>query len=208
MAVFFGLSGTLALQDTHAADLVSFVDTIVAQIIGVAVAAIIAAVFRTVSAEWSARRIQAANWKELAAPARLDFTARMLDRIGLLQPRLALSKRRDDQLADDALQDLRVGKDIAELQRARRHLPMADPAIQPVLRTLAGLFRKRPGRLGGERPAELLQTIDRALYSVSNTPVAHAARERAVVALVGLRRAFFPEAAAYRPGRDVESPAS
>lgn len=215
MAVFFGLSGTLALQDTHAADLVSFVDTIVAQIIGMAVAAIIAAVFRTVSAEWSARRIQAANWKELAAlagagraPARLDFTARMLDRIGLLQPRLALSKRRDDQLADDALQDLRVGKDIAELQRARRHLPMADPAIQPVLRTLAGLFRKRPGRLGGERPAELLQTIDRALYSVSNTPVAHAARERAVVALVGLRRAFFPEAAAYRPGRDVESPAS
>ncbi len=74
----------------------------------------------------------------------------------------AMAKRRDDPLADDALKDLRVGTDIAELQRARRHLPVADAAIQPVLR-------------------------------------GQAARERAVVALVGIRRTFFPDAQAYRP---------
>ncbi len=98
MAVLFGFLGTMALQDTHTADLVSFIDTQVAQCMGVATAAIIAAIFRTVSADWSARRIQAANWNELAtlassprAPARHTYAARMLDRIGLLQPRRQVS---------------------------------------------------------------------------------------------------------------------
>ncbi|AKQ55426.1 FUSC family protein [Bordetella hinzii] len=207
MAVFFGLTGTLALHDTNTADLVSFLDTTLAQCIGVALAAIIAAVFRTVSVEWSARRLQSANWKELAALAgahrvvgRQAFAARLLDRIGLLQPRLAMAKRRDDQLADDALKDLRVGKDIAELQRARRHLPVADAAIQPVLRGLAECFRQRLSGQDGERSPALLTHIDRALQSVCATPDSgQAARERAVVALVGIRRAFFPDAQAYRP---------
>ena len=138
MAVLFGFVGTMALHDTNTADLVSFIDTQVAQIMGVGLAAVIAAIFRTVSADWSARRIQAANWRDLAAlaasprtQARHGYAARMLDRIGLLQPRLALAKRPDDVMAADALGDLRVGRDITELQRARRHLPMAEPVLRP-----------------------------------------------------------------------------
>ncbi len=93
-----------------------------------------------------------------------------------------------------------MGKDIAELQRARRHLPVADAAIQPVLRGLAESFRQRLSGRHGERPAALLTHIDRALQSVCATPDSgQAARERAVVALVGIRRAFFPDAQAYRP---------
>lgn len=214
MAVLFGFLGTMALQDTHAADLVSFIDTQVAQCLGVATAAIIAAIFRTVSADWSARRIQAANWNELAtlassprAPARHTYAARMLDRIGLLQPRLALAKRPDDLVAADALKDLRVGRDIAELQRARRHLPMADASIAPVLDSLAQFFRARSAWRGGDKTPQLLTQIDRALASVSATPGTVAARDRAVVALVGLRRAFFPEAADYQPAHPtLETP--
>ncbi|MGE8656495.1 MAG: FUSC family protein [Achromobacter sp.] len=214
MAVLFGFLGTMALQDTHAADLVSFIDTQVAQCLGVATAAIIAAIFRTVSADWSARRIQAANWNELAtlassprAPARHTYAARMLDRIGLLQPRLALAKRPDDLVAADALKDLRVGRDIAELQRARRHLPMADASIAPVLDSLAQFFRARSAWRGGDKTPQLLAQIDRALASVSATPGTVAARDRAVVALVGLRRAFFPEAADYQPAHPtLETP--
>jgi len=207
MALLFGFLGTLALHDTGTADLVSFVDTMAAQIIGVAMAALIAAIFRTISADQSARRIQAANWKELAAlagaggaPSRSAYNSRMLDRIGLLQPRLALAKRADDQLAADALKDLRVGNDIAELQRARRLLPAADAAIRPVLRGLAGFFQQRSaGRPRGESSG-LLADIDRALARVTATPGALAARDRAVVALVGIRRALFPEALDYQPG--------
>ncbi|MGU9991205.1 FUSC family protein [Bordetella avium] len=207
MAVFFGLSGTLALHDTHTADIVSFLDTTLAQCIGVALAAIITAIFRSVSVEWSARRLQSANWKELATLARGQrvlnrqaFAARLLDRIGLLQPRLAITQRQDDQFASDALKDLRVGKDIAELQRARPHMPVADAAIEPVLRGLADCFEARLAGKSKAHPADLLARIDRALQSVCATPDAgETARERAVVALVGIRRAFYPDAQVYRP---------
>lgn len=206
MAMLFGFLGTMALQDTNTADVVSFIDTQVAQCIGVATAAIIAAIFRTVSADWSARRIQAANWKELAtlassprAQSRHTYAARMLDRIGLLQPRLALAKRPDDLVAADALKDLRVGRDITELQHARRHLPMAEPTIQPVLNSLAQFFRARSSWRIGEKTPEFLAQIDRALSSVAATPQGLAARDRAVVALVGIRRAFFPDAPDYQP---------
>ena len=50
MAVLFGFVGTMALHDTNTADLVSFIDTQVAQIMG-GLAAVIAAIFRTVSAD-------------------------------------------------------------------------------------------------------------------------------------------------------------
>lgn len=206
MAMLFGFLGTMALQDTNTADVVSFIDTQVAQCMGVATAAIIAAIFRTVSADWSARRIQAANWKELAtlassprAPSRHTYTARMLDRIGLLQPRLALAQRPDDLVAADALKDLRVGRDITELQRARRHLPMAEATLQPVLSSLAQFFRARSSWRVGEKTPEFLAQIDRALSSVAATPQGPAARDRAVVALVGIRRAFFPDAPDYEP---------
>ncbi|MDQ8031203.1 MAG: FUSC family protein [Bordetella sp.] len=209
MAVFFGLTGTLALHDTNTADLVSFIDTVLAQCIGVALAALIAALFRTLSVEVSARRIQAANWRELIAlagnrrvPGRQAYATRMLDRIGLLQPRLAISKRADDQLADDALKDLRVGKDIAELQRARRHLPVADAAIQPVLTGLGDFFRERLAGRRGERSPQLLERIDRALASVcASGDSAGGPRERAVVALVGIRRALYPDADDFRAQR-------
>lgn len=208
MALLFGFLGTLALHDTNTADLVSFIDTMTAQIIGVTTAAITAAIFRTMSADRSARRIQAANWKELAAlasasqaPSRSAYASRMLDRIGMLQPRLSLAKRADDHLADDALKDLRVGNDIAELQRARRILPAIDATVRPVLKGLADFFRQRSTqhRKSSDYP-NLLDNIDRALARVTASPGALVARERAVVALVGIRRALFPEAPDYQSG--------
>ncbi|WP_459614420.1 FUSC family protein [Bordetella sp. 2513F-2] len=202
MALMFGILGALSLHDTNTADLVSFIDSTLGQILGVATAAVIAAVFRTASADWSARRIQAANWREVAtlattsrAPERRAYASRMLDRIGLLQSRLSITRRRDDLLAADALQDLRVGKDVAELQSARRQLPVADAAIQAVLRGVADDFRARPSGRPGERPPELLQRIDRALATVA-AATGGPARNRAAVALVGIRRALYPQAAA------------
>ena len=197
MAVLFGFVGTMALHDTNTADLVSFIDTQVAQIMGVGLAAVIAAIFRTVSADWA----RAASGRQLARPggagglaahqARHGYAARMLDRIGLLQPRLALAKRPDDVMAADALKDLRVGRDITELQRARRH---GRTGAAPVLDGLARYFRDRSSWRGGQKTPEFLAQIDRALAGVAGAPAGPAARDRAVVALVGIRRAFFPDA--------------
>ena len=206
MAVLFGFVGTMALHDTNTADLVSFIDTQVAQIMGVGLAAVIAAIFRTVSADWSARRIQAANWRDpalAASPrtqARHGYAARMLDRIGLLQPRLALAKRPDDVMAADAPQDLRVGRDITELQRARAAPAHGRTGAAPRARRTGALLprslvlARRPedaGIPGADRP--------RAGRRGGRARRPGRARPRAVVALVGIRRAFFPDAPEYQP---------
>jgi uncharacterized membrane protein YccC len=199
MAIFFGFSGTLALHDTNTADIVSFLDTMIAQIIGVGAAAIVAALLRKISAEYSARRIQAANWRELAQlaaadrpPAGNDYAVRMLDRIGLLYTRLTVRGRHDEPVEEDTLLDLRVGHEIVELQRARRQLPVADAAIRSVLACLAQWFR---GRIRGRsaKPDTFLPRLDQALARVKSAP-AGGPRERAIVALVGLRRGLFPQA--------------
>ncbi|AOB31676.1 fusaric acid resistance protein [Bordetella sp. H567] len=213
MAVFFGFSGTLALHDTNTADLVSFLDTMIAQIVGVGSAAVVAALLRRISTEYSSRRIQAANWRELADMATADrppvgnsHTVRMLDRIGLVYTRLAVPAQNDTPVTEDTLLDLRVGNEIAELQRARRGLPVADAAIRPVLSCLGEWFR---GRIRGRdaMPDVFLPRLDHALSRVNATP-AGPARERAIVALVGLRRGLFPQASDYMPALASARPAA
>ena len=204
-ALLFGVLGSLALQDTNSLNLVSFIDSMLGQLAGTAVAAIVTAIFRTISADRAARRIQAANWRDLATlavaahkPDARAYTSRMLDRIGLLQPRLALATRRDDLVATDALLDLRIGNDIAGLQRARRHLPIADGAILPMLHSLAQRFGGRLPNKAEDHASPLLSQLDGALSNVANGP-AVAASNRAIVALVGIRRGLFPTASDYQP---------
>ncbi|MFZ2627391.1 MAG: FUSC family protein [Rugosibacter sp.] len=218
LALILGFLGTLALHDTNTADLVSFIEGQIAQIFGVGMAAVIAAIFRTVSADWSARRIQAANWNDLAAlaglsntrhvPSRHAYTLRMLDRVGLLQSRLANAKQPMDVTATDALKDLRVGRDIAEIQRARGRLPMAAAAIQPVLSGLEKFFSTRALPHGGKKTPEFMAQVDHALASVMASLGPKVARQHAAVALVGIRCAFYPEAADYHSPASLDTSSS
>ncbi|MDB5956236.1 FUSC family protein, partial [Ramlibacter sp.] len=97
MPIVFGVAGALAMHDTANADLVSFANSILAQVLGTIAAAQVTGLVRSVSADWSARRIQHATWRELgelaAGPSRHAagdaYAVRMLDRIGLLAPRIA-----------------------------------------------------------------------------------------------------------------------
>ena len=65
-----------------------------------------------------------------------------------------------------------MGRDITELQRARRHLPMAEPVLRPVLDGLARYFRDRSSWRGGQKTPEFLAQIDRALAGVAGAPPA------------------------------------
>ena len=97
-----------------------------------------------------------------------------------------------DRVPRPALLDLRVGRDITELQRTRRRLPSASPAIVQVLQGLARYYRGRSiGR--GEHPPELMGQIDAALASVAAHDGQPQARTRAAVALVGIRRDIYPD---------------
>ena len=202
MAMIFGVAGTLAMHDTASSDLVSFLNSMIGQIVGVVVAARVTRLVRSVGADWSARRIQRATWRELGEMAASShpqyaqgdaYAVRMLDRIGLLAPRIAQAGGTVEGVAaDDALRDLRMGADIAVLQRVRAQLPLATSAA--LLGGIARFFRQRGEGRMTPRPQGLLPQIDQALDAVLAARDTSAASRSAVTALVGLRRNLFPDA--------------
>ena len=203
MAVLFGFGSTLALHDTGTADFASFINSNIGQIAGTAAAALITQVFRSVGAEWTARRLLRAGWSEMAGMASArgssgnqNFTIRMLDRVGLLAPRLAQSDPTEHMVASDALNDLRIGDTIAQLQSTRPLLAHGELAVQQLLRALSQHFSSLATGRPGEADAGLLTKLDTALRGVVAAP-ANTTRDRALIALVGLRRSLFPDAAAY-----------
>jgi uncharacterized membrane protein YccC len=200
----FGVCGTLALQDTRNADLVSFTNGMLAQVGGLMVAALTTRVLRTFSAGWTARRLLKAGWRELArlgsgerVPSTPEFSARMVDRIALLTPRLAQSGSADDLQAADALVDLRIGLNMAQLQGMRGQLGRAEAALWPLLDHLGRHFAARPA-IDAAADARLLEALDNALRAVCAGAPGPAQRD-AVAALAGTRRDLFPGAAPYAP---------
>ena len=67
----------------------------------------------------------------------LELAALMLDRVGLIAPRLAALPRDDAEWTADLLAEVRVGINLVELRRDRRQLP--GPARAAVERLLAAL---------------------------------------------------------------------
>ncbi len=192
----------LALQSTFSADFAAFINSSVSFVIGMAAAAVVTRLMRSVGAEWSARRLMRTNWAMLALAAerrgrhdRATFAGVMLNRLGLLAPRLAAIAESD--LRDvDSLGELRVGLNIVDLRRARHGLaPRTLRAMDDMLDQLAVAFRRHTG---GSMPRELLTHIDLALTEAM-TAASDDVREDALIGLVGIRRGLFPDALAYQP---------
>ena len=187
MAMVFGVAGTLSAHDTGTADFVSFLNSMTGQALGITIAALTTRLVRSVSADWMARRIQRATRRELGelAAGRLNasrddgFAARMLDRIGLIAPRVADA---DSSATREALRDLRLGADIAALQASLAGLPQA--AAHSIRGVLAELARSP----SGSQRDELLGRLDDGLRATLD---AAAPSRLAVAALVGLRRNLF-----------------
>jgi uncharacterized membrane protein YccC len=198
LGMFFGVAGTLALQDTATADLVSFISSNLALFVGAVIAARVTALMRSVGRDWTAERIRRATWNDLAnlaahsqdASDRDAYAGRMLDRISLLAPRVAPDGPEEVQLsAHRALRELRVGVDIVALQRHRGRLPEAP--LSRLFGELALVFRAQAAGAPLRR-ASLLPQIDRLLLDA----LMEDAERPAVAALVGLRRNLFPTAPA------------
>jgi uncharacterized membrane protein YccC len=211
-ALGFLTATLLSLQSAYAADFVSYADGSFAALLGVASAAVVTALMRSVGAEWSARRLLRASWRDLAAIPRShtprQYTALaglLLDRLGLLVPRLAAVGAGNDLAAVDALKDLRIGLNMADLQRDRAAMPLpVRAAADDVLAGTASHFAAQAtaGRVL-EPASKLLDDIDRALDGVVEVP---GARGRDVMLqLVGIRRGLFPDAAPYSPAPNPDA---
>jgi hypothetical protein len=99
----------------------------------------------------------------------------------------------------DPLRDLRVGRNVIRLRRAQINAPeTAAGPIQNLLVQLAAFYAARGSRGGALKPpSALLSQIDEALAGLHAAPPGDS-RWHGFLALAGLRRNLFPEAAAYR----------
>lgn len=204
MPFLFGICGALAMVDTHSADIVSFTNGMLAQIMGLAAAALITRVLRSVGAGWTARRLLRAGWQELArlgsgerVTAPREFSARMVDRVGLLTPRLAMAGAHADLQAVDALRDLRVGLNMSMLQSVRAQLGRGEAALASLMFWLSRRFARLPA-LDRDEEAALLAALDNSLRAICRG-TRDAAQREALAALTGMRRDLFPQAPAYDP---------
>jgi uncharacterized membrane protein YccC len=199
MPWLFGLCGTLALLDTNNVDIVSFTNGTLAQVLGLVAAAVTTGVLRRVGAGWTARRLLKAGWSELArlgsgerVTSLPEFSARMVDRVGLLTPRLAMAGAEEDLQAVDALRDLRIGLNMTLLQDVRSQLGRGEAAIKPLMTQLSRHFALRP-RVDGDCESRLLATLDNALRAIL-AGSRDSAQNEALAALTGMRRDLFPQA--------------
>ncbi|MGY3453398.1 FUSC family protein [Bradyrhizobium sp. USDA 4353] len=190
----------LALQSTYSADFQSYANSSIAFMVGMVAAVVLTRLVRSVRAEWIAQRLLRTSWETLALTAehrghhdRAAFVGLMLDRLGLLAQRFAAIPE-DDRRELDSLSQLRVGLNIIDLRRARHGLTAATlGAIDTMLDRLAAACRSRGA---GAMPADLLAAIDVALLRTLAEPAA-AAKEDALIGLVGIRTGLFPDAPAY-----------
>lgn len=204
LAVLMGFCNALALQETFSADFAGFLNGNLGQFVGLLFAIMVTAGLRSMGVDASARRLLVRTWRGLSrlsragqAPERAAFAAILVDRLGMLTPKLAQTGQHDF-VGVDALRDLRIGMNLVAVQTARPDLPpesraQLDAALDGVGDHFAALAAGRSGKPGDD----LLARIDAALRGLSIAPAASAVQ--GVSGLVGLRRNLFPEAPAFVP---------
>jgi uncharacterized membrane protein YccC len=196
----------MGFLDRYTADYARFFNVAFAQMGGVIVTIAAARLFRSVGADWSVRRILRQSWREIAALAtsargsdEAGWSHRMHDRLGLVASRMALLPAGEAGEGVDALRDLRVGRNVIRLRRAQAIAPEAAASpIGAVLSQTASFYSVRAARgRAVDPPQSLLAAIDAAFPVLPSLPAGET-RRHGQLALTGLRRNLFPDAAAYQ----------
>ncbi len=204
-AVVIGFCSALALQPTFSADFADFLNGNLATFVGMFAAIMVMAGMRSMSADVSARRLLGHTWKGLArlaragsAPEPAAFAAVLVDRLGILTPKLSLTSDDYDQVGLDGLRDLRIGMNLVAVQAARTELAAPPRAVvDDALSGVADHFSALAAGRGHPPGPDLLRRLDAALRSVAGAT--SGAAGQGVGGLVGLRRNLFPDAPAFLP---------
>ncbi|GJE52987.1 p-hydroxybenzoic acid efflux pump subunit AaeB [Methylobacterium tardum] len=198
----------LALQNGYSGEFAPFANSVVASVVGMWVGAVVTRLIRSIGAGRSARRLVRINRRSLAAAADgrgtghgLELAALMLDRIGLIAPRLAVLPAETAAAMGDLLADVRVGINLVEVRRVRRRL--AGAARVSVDHALA-LAARQLRRQAGEPDIDLLAALDDSLDAVAGAAPSPE-RRAALIGLTGLRRGLFPDAPGYREAAPLPS---
>ncbi|WP_168787481.1 FUSC family protein [Paraburkholderia aromaticivorans] len=214
MLTAFNTANFISIQSAYEADFLVFLNTNMASVAGLLFAFLWTRVTRPFGAGLAAARLIRSSWEDVVFSAstgpiddQRNLTARMLDRLMQLIPRLAATD--DHHPSIDSFRDLRVAFSALDLRRLSPRLRGDAPgAINRVLEDVR-LHFERCIQHGARRPIEesLMWSLDAAIERVTEQHVAHAAAGLAgserllrdtLNALVALRLSLFP--ASISPG--------
>ncbi|MBC2886514.1 FUSC family protein [Ochrobactrum sp. CM-21-5] len=217
MVLCVNLPNMLMLQGHLTHDFISFANANLATVLGIVIAAVVTSIVRSVGAEWSVQRLVKAGWNDIALATerrpgrhrrqRMNrLLLRMIDRIGMMTPRLRLIPGADVAKVD-LLKDLRNGMNTIDLQQYRSKLPdRCREAVDDVLDGVGAHYRALSSRPVDTQVIDqrLLASIDNAIATIieSGSPVV---AKRPRMALVALRFNLFPKAPPFTLPRHVQS---
>jgi hypothetical protein len=119
----------------------------------------------------------------------------MLDRVGLIVPKISVLPRDDAEWTAELVTEVRVGINLVQLRRVRRQLTgPAATAVDRLLTALGHYFRTD----AVHPPAALLEPLDASLDAImTDEDEDESERREALLGLTDLRRSLFPNAVPY-----------
>ncbi|WP_417816130.1 FUSC family protein [Thalassospira alkalitolerans] len=184
----------LNVDTAYSSDFATLLDSGIASLAGLAVAALVTAFVRSVTVDDSIRRLVIANWRDISAIARgtlklprMVMIRRLLDRQGLILPRLALAPDYRDTLMR-AMPEVSIAASLHDLHRFK---VLADrriaTKIDVVLRNIARHFDSRRRDFLAIPDPMILDEIDNILREVV-ADASSPGRDKLLIPLIALRR--------------------
>ncbi|UAK23387.1 FUSC family protein [Sphingomonas nostoxanthinifaciens] len=203
LGALLGFGNTVGFNATYTADFAGFVNGALAQLAGTGFAVVTVGLFQTIGTDHSIARLFRAGWRDVARRAagrsgdERRWGSRMLDRVGLLLPRLAARPAEQPAGVMDALLDMRTGLISGRLRQFGEAAPAPERAA--IVTMLSGIARYF-GALDPARPVPpppaLLEEIDATVAAIARDPE-QGRRRDGLILLISLRRNLYPGVPGY-----------
>ncbi|MDR0934287.1 MAG: FUSC family protein [Burkholderiaceae bacterium] len=197
LIMLMAVVGLLMLYDFGQADMTSYINGQIAQLVGIGVGLFVVRILRNVDLERIIRRITRSGWEDIARMARtmrpvsVAVTAvRMIDRVNLLAPRLAAVESQKGPLSLGLMEDIRVSVNLTFLLDSQEFLAENGMSSADFMTALADYFNAKLKQAQGDGRALLIQ-LDRLLYQICALPSSEG-KNRVMAALAGIRKDIFP----------------
>ncbi|VWC77401.1 fusaric acid resistance protein [Burkholderia lata] len=192
---------TVGFVAQYTPDFSNFANSAISQLIGTGVAVVVVRLFQGIGISQSVARLNRLSWRDVARRAdgrstdEIRWASRMLDRAGLLLPRLtATSDTKTPPALFGTLMDMRIGivaGRLRHLYQASEYTPLGD-LLNAIARYFDNLNPSHPTPV----PPTLLASIDSCIHTMVASPNSPRAAE-CLVLLTALRRNLFPTATCY-----------
>lgn len=195
---------SLNIRNMNSTDFSAFIDSSMASVLGVIIPSFTIALIRSMTPEHSVHRLMVAQWQEIRQLIDRPvlnhwayYVRRMLDRIGLMTPRLLKAPSVQDNIAQSTI-ELSGTINIIRLKRIQHLLDEhTNQQVQTMLNQLKHWYAQRIDGITPD-PQPLVALID-ALIDQQLLQPNSALRDQLLVGAIGLRQALFQTSVAYQP---------